>query len=49
MNKVIAQQMASIFFPVANTEKPKVGLWSESHQMQTITETLCCRSQFKLL
>jgi tubulin delta len=34
MNRVIAQQMASIFFPVANTEKPKVGLWSQDFSSQ---------------
>jgi hypothetical protein len=28
MNRVIAQQMASVLFPVANTEKSKVPLWS---------------------
>jgi tubulin delta len=27
MNKVIAQQMTSIFYPVADSQKSRVGLW----------------------
>lgn len=50
MNRVIAQQLASVFFPCASTEKSKVPLWSrEANQMQVIADTLCSRVQFKLL
>lgn len=50
LNRVIAQQMASVFFPAANTDKAKAPLWTvDSNQMLQINQTLCCRSQYKLL
>jgi hypothetical protein len=43
--------MVSIFYPVADTEKSKVSLWSggSSNQLHQIVDTLCCRPQYKLL
>ena len=53
MNKVIAQQMASILYPTSNTQKSRVGLWQASgsgaNQIHQIVDQFCTRPQFKLL
>lgn len=50
LNQVIAQQMCAVLFPLANSEKSRLPLWSApANIMGEITHTLCPQPQYKLL
>ena len=41
LNTVIGQQMASIMFPLADTEASRQRLWQSHNPLQRVAETLC--------
>jgi tubulin delta len=41
LNSVIAQQMASVMYPQADSEASRQHLWQSYNPLQTIAEALC--------